>query len=251
MVTLRSEGKSAAAVKQPYASQPRMRVRSATPDRASQDSGLRRSQRVRDRHGALESIQEDTAASAGGSHLPVRLIGECHTVVTSCTPARKYLGTYTDCGVVEAESGKHARIREEVAEEGAEAVPAPAVCRAQAVQQAILQASDSNTSSPPPNSAGMAESSDADASDSETSDDHMAKLGHSMLRSEANSKDADYRAPENGIAERNSMRASQPDVLQTAPQRATHGRPCCLRFCAAGAADIAGAMHVVCVNASS
>lgn len=66
MVTLRSEGKPAAAMKQPVATQPRTRLRSATPDRASQDSGLRRSQRVRDRHGALESIQEDTAASTGG-----------------------------------------------------------------------------------------------------------------------------------------------------------------------------------------
>ena len=81
MVTLRSEGIQASAVAQPMPSQSKSAVsagrtarRSATPDRASQDSVLRRSQRVRDRHGALQSIQEDTAASAGSFHassLPV------------------------------------------------------------------------------------------------------------------------------------------------------------------------------------
>ena len=75
MVTLRSQDKQAAGNDDSNAAQTKaataLRVsgrtgrRSATPDRSSQDSGLRRSQRVKDRHGALESIQEDTAASKG------------------------------------------------------------------------------------------------------------------------------------------------------------------------------------------
>lgn len=73
MVTLRSEAKQATALTLPNAHHSKGTAvtacktarRSSTPDRGSQDSGLRRSQRVRDRHGALESIQEDTAASAG------------------------------------------------------------------------------------------------------------------------------------------------------------------------------------------
>ena len=74
MVTLRSEGKPAATAVVPSPSQTRKATslnsnktarRSLTPDRASQDSALRRSQRVKDRQGVLESIQEDTAASAG------------------------------------------------------------------------------------------------------------------------------------------------------------------------------------------
>ncbi|KAL3159272.1 hypothetical protein ABBQ32_011235 [Trebouxia sp. C0010 RCD-2024] len=191
MVTLRSEGKPAAAMKQPVATQPRTRLRSATPDRASQDSGLRRSQRVRDRHGALESIQEDTAASTG------------------------------------VESRKDAEARgglAELAEQSAEAVPAPAVCRAQAVQQAILQASASDTSSTSCNSADIADSSDTDASDSETSDDSLAKLSQEMvtaLQSESGSQSAAHRATQTGTAERNGLRASQPDVLQTGHHPAT------------------------------
>lgn len=78
MVSLRSQDKQAAtggdpssgdAKKATSVSAGRTARRSLTPDRASQDSTIRRSQRLKDRQGVLESIQEDTAASAGKANL--------------------------------------------------------------------------------------------------------------------------------------------------------------------------------------
>lgn len=75
MVTLRSQDNQAATGSDPSSGDAKKATsvttarRSLTPDRASQDSTIRRSQRLKDRQGILESIQEDTAASAGKANL--------------------------------------------------------------------------------------------------------------------------------------------------------------------------------------
>ena len=242
MVTLRSEGKPASAMAQPTASQSKSAVtasrtarRSATPDRVSQDSGLRRSQRVRDRHGALESIQEDTAASAGSHHSksPVGCKLECSTVQQ--TPADHDF----------AEPATEENATEQAKQCAAEAVLEPVLTRAQAVQQAILQASDSNASGMPLHDPAQdVDQLSAEDSDSETNDDLLAKLSQSMfaaLLPKATSQDAGNRPDESGTAEKDSLRAFQPDVVQANRQRATQGGLCYLDDLAAAAAAAAAA----------
>lgn len=98
--------------------------------------------------------------------------------------------------------------------------------RAQAVQQANLQASDSITSSIPLHVPAEDNQSIAEDSDSEDNDDLLAKLSQSMfaaLRPKAGSKDAGYRAMESSKAERDSLRAFQPDVVERDRQQATQG----------------------------
>lgn len=120
----------------------------------------------------------------------------------------------------------------DLAEQGAaEAIPEPAQTRAQAVQQAILQASDSITSSIPLHVPAEDNQSSAEDSDSENNDDLLAKLSQSMfaaLRPKAGSQDAGYRAMESSTAERDSLRAFQPDVVQPDCQQASHGSLHCL-----------------------
>lgn len=153
------------------------------------------------------------------------LTAESHICVHTEQNRRHVTSTYT-ITAVGVQSQQDAKASGELAEQSVEAVPAPAVCRAQAVQQAILQASDSDTSSTSGNSADTADRSDTDASDSETSDHRLAKLSQNMfnaLRSESGRQSAAERATDSGTAERNSLRASQPDVLQAGRLQTTQG----------------------------
>lgn len=120
----------------------------------------------------------------------------------------------------------------DLAKQGAtEAISEPAQTRAQAVQQATLQASDSITGSIPLHVPTQDDQSSAEDSDSETNDDLLAKLSQSMfaaLRPKAGSMDAGYRAVESSTAETDSLRAFQPDVVQPDRQQATQGSLHCL-----------------------
>ena len=107
----------------------------------------------------------------------------------------------------------------------AEAGLEPALTRAQAVQQAILQASDSNNSGMPLHVSTQDQSS-AEDSDAETNDDLLAKLSKSMfaaLQPKATSQDAGGRANASSAAERDSLRASHPDVAQGNRRQAAQG----------------------------
>ena len=106
----------------------------------------------------------------------------------------------------------------------AEAVIEPVLTRAQAVQQAILLASDSNASGVPLHV--PAEDVDQSSAEGSDSDDLLAKLSQSMfaaLRPKATSQDAGNRASEKGTAEKDSLRTFQPDVVQVNRQQATPG----------------------------
>ena len=119
----------------------------------------------------------------------------------------------------QAEIGEHARASEDSAQQpAAAALPNPTVTRAQAVQEAILQA-DSNEGS----KTADIDETNADEPESDSDEDLLAQLSQSMfaaLRPQANIKDAPaeaarHRASQNDTAEGDSMRASQPQSLQT------------------------------------
>ncbi|DBB11920.1 TPA: hypothetical protein ACH3X3_006060 [Trebouxia sp. C0006] len=204
-----------------------------TPDRVSQDSILRRSQRVRDRQQALESIQEDTAASGG-------TIGPEDFQKTSST-CKGWYNSYGCCLVAEAkpalerssqataqlaleraaqaaaQPAELATISRGAAAEGN--VPEPvtktaAVSRAQAVQDAILQASDASSSD-------SAADSNASDSEAESDVDILAQLSESMWASLRPDAPTDARASEPAkvqydAAQSDSLRKAQPKGLQAA-----------------------------------
>lgn len=94
-----------------------------------------------------------------------------------------------------------------------------------------MQASESITGSIPLHVPTEDDQSSAEDSESETNDDLLAKLSQSMfaaLRPKAGSMDAGYRAVESSTAERDSLRAFQPDVVQPDRQPATQGSLHCL-----------------------
>ncbi len=195
MVTLRSEGKVAATAGEPSTSQPKKTTsvtsgrtarRSMTPDRASQDSTLRRSQRVKDRQGALESIQEDTAASAGD--YPVQLLaGKVTGVSVHRLPLTSAVEAKPAPKLNTASAARPATLagipEKTAAVPSAAPVPeaqAAAVSRAQAVQNAILYASDATDSSQAGASHTSAAHSSADNSNAESTDDILAQLSENM-----------------------------------------------------------------------
>ncbi len=250
MVSLRSQDQPAAAAAETGARQSKQTSsvmsgktarRSMTPDRVSQDSVLRRSQRVRDRQQALESIQEDTAAS-GGTIAPE----DSQKISSVCNG---WYNSYSSCVVAEAkpalerstqataqfaleratQAAAHpaelATISRGATAEGA--VPEPvtkpaAVSRAQAVQDAILHASDASSS----DSAADSNNSDSEA---ESNVDILAQLSESMwasLRSDAHTNAC---APEPAKARRDaaqfdSLRKAQPKGLQAVNQDTEVGK---------------------------
>lgn len=109
----------------------------------------------------------------------------------------------------------------------AEAVSEPVLTRAQAVQQAILQASDSIAGGMPLHDAAQeVDQLSPEDSDSETNDELLATLSRSMfaaLRPKATNQDAGNRANENGTAATDSLSAFQPDAVQANRQQTTQG----------------------------
>ncbi|KAA6416599.1 MAG: hypothetical protein FRX49_13429 [Trebouxia sp. A1-2] len=176
-----------------------------TPDRASQDSVLRRSQRVRDRQQALESIQEDTAASR-----------EAKPALERSTRATAQLAMERATEAA-AQPAKSAIILRGTTAEGfvSELVRKPApVSRAQAVQDAILQASDASS-----------RDSDADLntsdSEAESNVDILAQLSESMWASLRPDAHTDACTLEPAKAQRDaaqSDRKTQPKGLQAVNQ---------------------------------
>ena len=250
MVSLRSQDQPAAAAAEPSARQPKQvssvmsgktARRSITPDRVSQDSILRRSQRVRDRQQALESVQEDTAAS-GGTIAP----GDSQTFSGVC---KDWYNSYSSCGVAEAkpELERSTRATAQLASERAtEAAAQPAKLatvsrgataqksvpelvtkpapssRAQAVQDAILQASDAS-------SRDSDADSNASGSEAESDVDILAQLSESMWASLRQDAHTDACAPEpakaqGDAAQSDSLRKTQPKGLQAVNQDAEVGK---------------------------
>ena len=163
-----------------------------------------------------------------------RFLVSCKLECSTVAPVQQ---TPADFDTAEAATAEHDT---ELANQcAAEAVPEPALTRAQAVQQAILQASDLNMSSKPLHlSAQDVDQSSAEDSDAETDDDLLAKLSQSMfaaLRPNATSQGAG--GSESGAAERDSLRTMQPDVMPANRQQATQGDLCYLDIAAAADAD--------------
>ncbi len=212
-----------------------------TPDRVSQDSVLRRSQRVRDRQQALESIQEDTAAS-GGTIDP-------EDSQKSSSVCNGWYNSYSSCLVAEAKPALErsnqatAQLALERATQAAAqpaelatvsrgpkaegAVPElttnpAAVSRAQAVQDAILQASDASSSD-------SAADSNASDSEAESDVDILAQLSESMWASLRPDAPTHARAPEPAkaqhiAAQSDSLRRAQPKGLQAADRDTEVGK---------------------------
>ena len=242
MVSLRSQDQPAAAAAEPSARQSKQTSsvmsgktarRSMTPDRVSQDSVLRRSQRVRDRQQALESIQEDTAASGGtiapeDSQKTSSVCNDWYNSYSSClvAEAKPALERSTQAAAqlaleraaqAAAQPAELATISRGAAAEGN--VPEPvtktaAVSRAQAVQDAILQASDASSSD-------SAADSNASDSEAESDVDILAQLSESMWASLIPDAPTDACAPEpakaqHDAAQSDSLRKAQPKGLQAA-----------------------------------
>lgn len=127
-----------------------------------------------------------------------------------------------------AEIGEHARASEDSAQQpAAAAFPTPAVTRAQAVQEAIIHATDLKEGS---KAADLDETS-ADESDSDGDDGLLAQLSQSMfaaLRPQAETESAPAeaakrRASSESTAEADRLTASQPQTLQTSRDSLTAG----------------------------
>ena len=215
--------------------------RSMTPDRASQDSILRRSQRVKDRQQALESIQEDTAASRGTiapenfqkfSSVCKGWYNSCSSCVvaeakpaleeSSQATAQLALERATQAAAQPAELvtiSSGATAEENVSESATKLAP---VSRAQAVQDAILQASDAS-------SRDSDVDSNASDSEAESNVDILAQLSESMWASLGPHAHTDACAPEpaktqRDAAQSDSLRKAQPKGPQAVNQDTEVGK---------------------------
>ena len=147
----------------------------------------------------------------------------------------------TNASEAQAQLDEHALAAERLTKQPA-AMPEP-VSRAQAVQQAILQAAEPSTNTQPGVLTDAEQASEA-GSESESEDDLLAQLSHSMfaaLRPDATGTGASAvvatQSSKSEVAERDSLSAHQPQTLH--PGNPTVG--ICLHAAAAAAATAAAA----------